>query len=204
MTPVSPAGGHVDVDGKGKVWVVTRKGGLRFDPDTAKFTDFISLSVDNPKFSTYDLLLMLRATVGGRFFGRQAGNERYKNRQSRELQFAPRSEMREIYDSSRREFYSRTEKLGPLSKIRRLRGFRTPRRLAGDHSENLMWAADFLGQDIASVDIRTLKVNYYDLPVPIRKCLQTWKLIRTISCGRLLERRSSWQVRSGNKEMDCV
>jgi len=32
MTPVSPAGGHVDVDGKGKVWVVTRKGGLRFDP----------------------------------------------------------------------------------------------------------------------------------------------------------------------------
>src|SRR4029077_6372784 len=55
MTPLPGGGVHIDVDGKGKVWMVTNKGALRFDPDTSKFTDFISPSVDNPNFETYGL-----------------------------------------------------------------------------------------------------------------------------------------------------
>jgi len=40
---MSGVGGAIDVDGKGKIWASTRGGGIRFDPDTGKFTDFKSL-----------------------------------------------------------------------------------------------------------------------------------------------------------------
>jgi len=89
-----------------------------------------------------------------------------KTGKSRELQFAPRSEMRELRQQQTASFIAAQKSWGRLSNNTSSPWVRTPRRLAGDHSENLMWAADFLGQDIASVDIRTLKVNYYDLPVP--------------------------------------
>jgi streptogramin lyase len=167
MTPVTPVGGHVDVDGKGKVWVVTRKGGLCFDPETGKFADFISLSVDNPKFSTYGLA----ADADGNGWWAiltedKLGLSDIKTGKSREVQFAPRSEMKEFTTEEDRKFYDRKDNLGPLSNNTSAPWLRTPRRLAGDHTGRLMWAADFYGKDIASVDIRTLQVSYYDLPIP--------------------------------------
>src|SRR3954451_11893251 len=45
-TGMSPTGGAttVDFDGKGKIWSSAPDGALRFDPDTAKFTEFKSIT----------------------------------------------------------------------------------------------------------------------------------------------------------------
>jgi len=167
MTPVTPVGGHVDVNGKGKVWTVTLKGALRFDPDTRQFTDFISPSVDHPKFSTYGLAADSEGNGWWAILTEdKLGASDIKTGKSREIQFAPRSEMKEFTTQEDRNFYDRKENLGPLSNNTSSVFVRTPRRLAGDHNGPYMWAADFFGQDIGRVNIRTLQVSYYDLPIP--------------------------------------
>jgi streptogramin lyase len=166
MTPIAPVGGHTDVDGKGKVWIVTRKGGLRFDPDTSRFTDFISPGANDPKFSTYGLA----ADAAGNGWWAiitedKVGMGDAETGKSREVQYAPRQEMLELATAQDRKWFDRTDNLMPLSENTSAPWSRTPRRMAGDHFGQFMWSADFFGQDIASVDIRSLKVNFFDLPV---------------------------------------
>src|SRR3954468_8112745 len=49
-TGMSPTGGAttVDFDGKGNIWSSAPDGALRFDPDTAKFTEFKSMTYKTP------------------------------------------------------------------------------------------------------------------------------------------------------------
>ena len=167
MTPVTPLGGHVDIDGKGMVWTVTLKGALRLDPDTGKFTDFISPSVNDVKFSTYGLAA---DSMGNGWWAiiteDRLGASDIETGKSREVQLSPRSEMKQYTTKEDRDFYENTVNLTPPDTETSAPWARVPRRMAGDHSGFTMWASDLLGQDIASVDIRSLKVTNYDLPIP--------------------------------------
>jgi streptogramin lyase len=164
MTPYTPFGGFVDIDGKGKVWAVTTKGALRLDPATRKFTDFISPSVDNPGFATYGLAADSQGNGWWAIITEdKIGGSDIETGKSREVQLAPRNEMKEFTTQEDRNFYDNGaapngETATPWAQ--------TPRRMAGDHTGSTVWANDLFGQDIAGVDIRSLKVKYYDLPVP--------------------------------------
>ena len=164
MTPVTPLGGHVDIDGKGKVWTVTMKGALRFDPKSNKFTDdFISPSVNDPIFSTYGLAADSAGNGWWAIISEdRVGASDIETGKSREVQLAPRNEMKAFASEEDRKFYEHAPPNGETSTP----WAQTPRRMAGDQTGSTIWASDLLGQDIAGVDIRSLNVKYYDLPVP--------------------------------------
>jgi streptogramin lyase len=163
MTPVTPLGGFVSFDGKGKVWTVTMKGALRFDPDTNKFTDFISPSVDDPEFATYGVAADARGDGWWAIIKMdRLGTSDITTGKSRELQLEPRSEMKELVTEEDRRYFEHTPRDSETSSL----WAQTPRRLAGDHSGSRIWVSDLFGQNIAGVDIRSSRVKYYDLPVP--------------------------------------
>jgi streptogramin lyase len=160
-------GNFVDVDGKGKLWAITRWGAIHFDPDTKKFTEFVSPSADSPKFSTYGLA----GDADGNGWWADITEDRLgmgdiKTGKSREIQLQPRAEMKALASAEDRAFYDRTDSSVTASINTSTPWGRAPRRIAADHSGRYVWSADFYGQDISSVNIRTLQVAYYDLPVP--------------------------------------
>jgi streptogramin lyase len=163
---MNEVGAFVDVDGKGKVWAATLRGGLHFDPDTKKFTDFISPSSDGVNFGTYG---GAGDADGNGWWAviteDKLGMGNIKTGKSIEIQQQPRQEMRALTTEEDRKFYNRKDNLYPSINTAPLWG-RSPRRIAADHTGHYVWAADSQGQDISSVDIRTLKVSYYDVPVP--------------------------------------
>jgi virginiamycin B lyase len=160
-------GNFVDVDGKGKIWAITSAGAIRFDLDTNKFTEFVSPSAGDRTFSTYG--------VAGDAEGNgwwaditedKLGRGDAETGKSSEIQLQPRSPMKELTSEEDRQFYNRNDDLWPISINTSAPWGRSPRRIAADHSGHDVWSADFYGQDISSVDTRSLKVTYYDLPVP--------------------------------------
>lgn len=160
-------GNFVDVDGKGKLWAITRGGAIHFDPDTNKYTEFVSPSADSPKFSTYGLA----GDADGNGWWAvitedKLGMGNIKTGKSSEVQLQPRSELEALSTEEDRKFYDRKDDQVARSINTTFLGGRSPRRIAADHSAPYVWSADFYGQDISSVNIRTLKVAYYDLPVP--------------------------------------
>src|SRR5207253_1629650 len=99
---MTPMGDFIAVDGKNKVWGVTRGGALRFDPDTKQFTnDFKSPTVGN-----YD--------VAGDFDGNgwwaifthdKLGFGDVKTGKITEIDLVPREEMKELLTPQDKAFY---------------------------------------------------------------------------------------------------
>jgi streptogramin lyase len=165
-TGMSRVGAFVDVDGQGKIWAVTLRGALHFDPDTKKFTEFISPSAEDPNFATYGLA----GDADGNGWwavitGDKLGMGNARTGKSIEVPLQPRLEMKELTTEEDRKFYSRKDDIYASINTAPVWG-RSPRRIAADRAGNYVWAADSQGQDISSFDIRSLKVSYYDVPVP--------------------------------------
>jgi len=157
---MSGAGGHLEVDGKGKVWASTDGGILRFDPDTGEFMKFSSLT---PGTSNYGV----GADADGNGWWAQISHDLLgvsdiATGKSREIPLRPREEKLEIVPAEDRAFYRQDrapERGYPWSQ--------TPRRLGGDRFSGgtSMWVANWVGQNIARVDTRTFQVSYYPLPI---------------------------------------
>ena len=114
MTAVAPGGGHVDIDGKGKVWGVTLKGGLRFDPVTSQFTDFVSPSVNDPRFSTYGLAADSQGNGWWAILTMdRLGFSDISTGKAREVQFDPRPEMRDVATEGDRRIFTRERRVSP-------------------------------------------------------------------------------------------
>ncbi len=163
---VGRVGNFVDVNAKGKIGMVNNNGGLHFDPFTKEFTEFISPSLKNPKFGTYGGAI----DSDGNVWWADLTEDKLevadlKTRKIREVQFTPRPELKDLTSEEDRAFYSRTDNLKPLSNNMANVGLRTPRRMSADFFGDTVWVTDYFGQDIASVDIHTLKVTYHDLPM---------------------------------------
>src|SRR5262245_59568795 len=63
-----------------------------------------------------------------------------------------------------REFY---ETMGAFTwgNLSFVPGAQVPRRLAADKKGDSMWVANFQGNNLARIDIRTLETKYYRLPM---------------------------------------
>lgn len=197
-------GNFVDVDGKGKLWAVTGGGAIHFDPATNKFTEFVSPSAGTPRFSTYGLA----GDADGNGWWADITEDRLGHGdvatgKSSEVLFSPRAEIAALATDEDRKFYNRKDDLWPISINTAPLGGRSPRRIAADHTGHYVWAADFYGNDVASVDIRTLKVAYYDLPVPyataydlrVGRNHEVWVTLRNADrVGRLDPETKKWTV----------
>jgi hypothetical protein len=63
-----------------------------------------------------------------------------------------------------REFY---ESIGALSwgAVNMVPGAQAPRRMGADKNGDTLWVANFLGNNLAKINIRTLATTYYPLPI---------------------------------------
>jgi streptogramin lyase len=165
---MSPTGGAttVDYDGKGKIWVSSPDGALRFDPATETFTEFKS-----PIAKT--------ANGGGLTYGLAAdrdGNGWWaemiidivnkgdaSSGKSTPVKLAPIAAEMERVTPAERAFYANFTAPDFNSPFPWSEG---PRRMGTDKQDDVLWVGDSWGGNLARIDTRTLATSYVPLPDP--------------------------------------
>jgi streptogramin lyase len=160
-------GGHLEVDGKGKVWMVTERGALRFDPETKQFTEFKSSVGEGERFGTYGLGADSEGNGWWALITHdKVGFSDVKTGTAATVTMARRKEMDALVTPADRQFYAT---FGEASGANANIGFpwaQAPRRLGGDKSGSVMWVANWWGQNMAEIDIHTHAVKYHPAPIP--------------------------------------
>jgi streptogramin lyase len=160
---MSGVGGSIDIDGKGKVWASARTGALQFDPDTEKFTEFKSLqfSTNEGTGNTYGVAA---DSQGNGYWAQMAidvvGRADFATGEVTEIKMPPRKEFMEILTPEERELYSKA----PSEWNSTYPWSQGPRRLGGDRTGDAVWVANWWGENLAKIDIRTSKVTQYAVP----------------------------------------
>jgi streptogramin lyase len=162
------AGGHIEIDGKGKVWVITNRGALRFDPETKQYTEFKS---PTPGSSRTAATYGVGADADGNGWWAvithdKLGVSDIKTGTSTEIQLPPRKETAGLATPQDLEFYAKYEGARAAGANLGLLGSQAPRRLGGDPAGPTMWVANWWGQNLAEIDIRTRNVKYHPSPIP--------------------------------------
>jgi streptogramin lyase len=158
-------GNTVDVDGKGKVWVTTELGALRFDPELKTFTEFKS-----PNFLTSDgagsTYGMAADGQGNGWWAQMpidiVGHSNVETGKSSEVKLPPVPKEMDLATPAERQMYamagSEFHSAVPWAQ--------GPRRLSADKNGNFVWVCDWWGGNLAKIDIDTLKVTIVPLPNP--------------------------------------
>jgi streptogramin lyase len=160
---MSGVGGSFDVDGKGKIWASTREGAIRFDPETGKFQEFKSLHYANEE-GTGNTYGVAADSEGNGYWAQMSidmvGKSDIATGKSLEIRMPPRAEKKEIVTGEERKLYA----LSGSDWNSAVPWAEGPRRLSGDHKGNAVWVADWWGDNLAKIDIHTLKVTPYSIP----------------------------------------
>ena len=151
---MSGVGGTIEVDGKGKIWASTRSGAIRFDPDTGKFREFKSAGIG----STYGVA---GDSEGNGYWAQMStdtvGKSDIATGQSLTIRMPPWTEKMELVTDEERKLYA----LSGSTMNSAVPWAQGPARLAGDRTGDAVWVANFWGENLARIDIRTLKVTQY-------------------------------------------
>jgi streptogramin lyase len=165
---MSPTGGAttVDYDGKGKIWVSSPDGALRFDPATETFTEFKS---PIPK----------TANGGGLTYGLAAdrdGNGWWAEMtidivnkgdaatgKSTPVRLAPVAAQMDKATPAERTFYATFYAPDFNAPFPWSEG---PRRMGTDKQGDVLWVGDSWGGNLARINTRTLETTYVPLPDP--------------------------------------
>jgi len=158
-------GGTLDIDGKGKVWVTTNVGALRFDPDTHEFKEFRSLTWADSDGNgmTYGLAADGQGNGWWAEMGIDImGHSDIETGKSQEVRIPPVPGQRERFTPKEQQVFSMSgsdfDTAVPWGE--------GPRRLGADKNGNFVWVCDFWGGNLAKIDIRTQKVTIVPLPRP--------------------------------------
>ncbi len=165
MTEVTQVATSMDVDGKGKVWVTSGTGALRFDPGTRQFTEFKSATYTTPdgQGMTYGLA---GDSQGNGWWAEMGidivGHSDIETGKSMEVKLPPvpgqtekfTPEQRQMYAMSGSDFNTAT----PWTE--------GPRRMGADKTGDYVWVCDWWGGNLAKIDIRTQKATIVPLPRP--------------------------------------
>ena len=166
--PPNTGGGiaqDLDVDPQGGVWATTRRGAYRFDPASRKWGYFASVTI--PDGGTYGVA----ADADGNGWWAQFGGDRMGKgdpRTGRSYEVTMRPPWMQHTETTAtpqdRQFY---DSIGALTwgEINMVPGAQAPRRMGSDKNGNVMWVANFQGENLARINIRTLDTKYYRLPI---------------------------------------
>ncbi len=156
-------GGTLDFDLQGNVWASGDEGCSRFEPATKKFTEYKSLSPGN-EGRTYGIA----ADAEGNCWWAEMnydklGKSDIRTGKSVEVTLQPVPGWAENYTARDREIFQFAgadwNSTPPSSQA--------PRRLSADKRGNFIWVADWWGDNLVKIDIKTNKVlNYYQYPGP--------------------------------------
>ena len=166
-TPPRPlsVGGSLQVDGKGKIWVGNRHGALQFDPDIKEFNYFQNKTIGDGQ--TYGTAAdRLGNGWWAQFNMDIVGHGNGTTGEVSEVHMRPPG-------AQDRETLLTPDDLDFFHRIGAMRfsgsvfnpGGQAPRRMFADPQGDSMWVANWWGQNLAEIDIVTLEVTYYQLPI---------------------------------------
>jgi streptogramin lyase len=155
-------GGTLDVDNNGIVWMSTTEGALAFDPATNKFKQFTSLSRGNMGRS-----YGVAADADGNGWWAEMNYDKmgvgnYRTGEIGEVPMMRRNDVDKFMTAQDRkvfEFVGADWNSAPF-------WTQAPRRLGADKKGNTVWVANWWGDNLAKIDIKTRKVTYYSPPRP--------------------------------------
>jgi streptogramin lyase len=154
--------GTLDVDPKGMVWTTTDEGALRFDPRTNTFQEFTSLN-SNRQCRTYGIA----ADIDGNAWWAQMGCDMLAKSDinggtSLEVKMQRRPGLEALATPRDKELYERVGSQWNSSVV----WTQGPRRLGADRKAPYVYVANWWGDNLAKIDIRTNKTTYYQYPLP--------------------------------------
>lgn len=164
----SGVGGFVNVDGKNKVWAVTRTGALRFDPETKQFTEFKSPTPGQvPYGANYDVAGDLDGNGWWAILSHdRLGFADVKTGKTTEVQVPARTDMEALATPEDKEFYKSLGGASVFGSNVAVLWAQGPRRLGTDPKRPILWAGGWWGQNLVEVDTRTHKVTLHPVPLP--------------------------------------
>ena len=155
----------VDADGLGKIWGGTRYGSIWFDPDTNAWKHLQNVTPADG--FTYGMT----GDADGNGWWTQFNAERVvkgdpRTGESTEFIMRPpwMADRESLMTPDDRAFY---ESVGALlwGGINSVPGAQAPRRLGADRRGDTVWVPNYLGMNLARIDIRTHEVTYHALPI---------------------------------------
>ena len=155
----------VDADGLGKIWGGTRYGSIWFDPDTNAWKHLQNVTPADG--FTYGMT----GDADGNGWWTQFNAERVvkgdpRTGESTEFIMRPpwMADRESLMTPDDRAFY---ESVGALlwGGINSVPGAQAPRRLGADRGGDTVWVPNYLGMNLARIDIRTHEVSYHALPI---------------------------------------
>jgi streptogramin lyase len=165
MTPVTKVATSIDVDGKGKIWVTSGRGGIRFDPETQQFTEFKSKSYMTPdgEGMTYGIT---GDSQGNGWWAEMnvdiVGYSDIETGKSMEVKLSAVPGEKEMFSPEQQKVLSMSGSTFDAG-VPWLEG---PRRMDADKKGDTVWVCDWWGGNIARIDIRTQKTSFVPLPHP--------------------------------------
>ncbi len=155
----------VDADGDGKIWGGTRYGSIWFDPDTLAWKHLQNVTPADG--FTYGMT----GDADGNGWWTQFNAERVVKgdpRTGERTEFIMRppwmADRESLMTPDDQAFY---ESVGALlwGGINSVPGAQAPRRLGADRRGDTVWVPNYLGMNLARIDIRTHEVTYHALPI---------------------------------------
>ncbi len=155
----------VDADGLGKIWGGTRYGSIWFDPETNAWKHLQNVTPADG--FTYGMT----GDADGNGWWTQFNAERVvkgdpRTGESTEFIMRPpwMADRESLMTPDDRAFY---ESVGALlwGGINSVPGAQAPRRLGADRGGDTVWVPNYLGMNLARIDIRTHEVTYHALPI---------------------------------------
>jgi virginiamycin B lyase len=155
--------GQVDAAPNGRIWLSARRGALMFDPETRKFRFFQDKTIGdgqtygaaadkagNGWWTQFNMDTVVHADV--------ASGQTYEvpMRPPDRSEVALTPEDREFYYNIGGDRYS-----GTFARP----GAQAPRRLSTDKNGDSVWVANWWGENLAKIDLKTRKATYYRLPI---------------------------------------
>ncbi len=157
---VGAVGGTLDVDNQGRIWASSREGAIRYDPSTGIYTDYKS-EITAYEGRTYGVAV---DALGNGWWAQMAidkvgmGNGRTGEVKIVDIDRVDRwddlmtEDDKEIFASIGSDWNSAT----PWAQ--------GPRRLGGEKNGNYIWVANYWGNNISRIDIRTHEVKNFEYP----------------------------------------
>ncbi|HEY6259380.1 MAG TPA: carboxypeptidase regulatory-like domain-containing protein [Xanthobacteraceae bacterium] len=165
---VSPTGGAttVDWDGKGKIWVSSPEGALRFDPQTESFTEYKSRTYKTPN-GTGTTYGAAGDREGNGWWAEMTldiiGHADAKTGEASELKL-PRVVLdKDLVTDEQRAFY---EKYASADFNQPVPWNEGPRRMGSDKNGDVLWVGNSWGGSLAKIDIHTMETSFVPLPGP--------------------------------------
>ena len=155
----------VDEDAKGNIWASTAAGALRFDPKTKQFTEFKSVTPISEEGTGESYGVTGDSEGNGwwaQMFIDRVDKGEIQSGKSQELKMPPRHALAED------ALTAQDRKLMALSGVfmSDFSGWYSqgPRRMGADKNGDSMWVCNYWGNNLARVDIHTLKATLYPYP----------------------------------------